>query len=76
MCAAAIGQIKDAHELRKYIDIAILRMFLAIFFIGKIIGHGHQHQRETTRRRYRATRHDLVAIPAKQLYKFLANARG
>lgn len=30
----------------------------------------HQHQRETTRRRYRASEHDLVATPAKQLYKF------
>lgn len=36
---------------------------------------GHQHQRETTRRRYRAPRHDLVATPAKQLYKFRGDER-
>lgn len=37
---------------------------------------GHQHQRETARRRYRVPRHDLVAIPAKQLYKFRGGERG
>jgi len=28
------------------------------------------------RRRYRVPRHDLVAIPAKQLYKFRGEGRG
>lgn len=44
-------------------------------FIGEITGADHQHQRETTRRRYRASRHDLVATPAKQLYKFRGDER-